>query len=61
MDAKSGNGSSGNFIWGVIAGLVAILAAGGLYLSGFFTNAPEPDASAPQETASAPVVSEPAK
>ncbi|WP_298847507.1 LysM peptidoglycan-binding domain-containing protein [uncultured Ruegeria sp.] len=51
MDAKSGSGSSGNFIWGVIAGLVAILGAGGLYLSGAFTKAPEP--SAPQETASA--------
>ncbi|WP_171167538.1 LysM peptidoglycan-binding domain-containing protein [Ruegeria sp. HKCCA0370] len=51
MDAKSGNGSSGNFIWGVIAGLVAILGAGGLYLSGVFTKTPEP--STPQETASA--------
>ncbi|WP_425078488.1 LysM peptidoglycan-binding domain-containing protein [Ruegeria denitrificans] len=58
MDAKSGNGSSGNFIWGVIAGLVAILGAGGLYLSGVFTKAPEP--SAPQETASA-VAPEPEK
>lgn len=58
MDAKSGNGSSGNFIWGVIAGLVAILGAGGLYLSGVFTKAPEP--SAPQETASA-VAPEPAE
>ncbi|NOD91901.1 LysM peptidoglycan-binding domain-containing protein [Ruegeria sp. HKCCD4884] len=58
MDAKSGNGSSGNFIWGVIAGLIAVLGAGGLYLSGAFTTAPEPEESAPQETASAPVVSE---
>ncbi|NOD62920.1 MULTISPECIES: LysM peptidoglycan-binding domain-containing protein [unclassified Ruegeria] len=61
MDAKSGNGSSGNFIWGVIAGLVAVLGAGGLYLSGVFTTAPQPEESAPQETASAPVVSEPSE
>ncbi|WP_209503474.1 MULTISPECIES: LysM peptidoglycan-binding domain-containing protein [unclassified Ruegeria] len=52
MDAKSGNGSSGNFVWGVIAGLVAVLGVGGLYLSGAFTKAPEPEAGAPQEPAS---------
>ncbi|NOD77386.1 MULTISPECIES: LysM peptidoglycan-binding domain-containing protein [unclassified Ruegeria] len=60
MNANSGNESSGNFIWGVIAGLVAVLGAGGLYLSGVFTNAPEPDANTPQETASVPAISEPA-
>ncbi|WP_171179494.1 LysM peptidoglycan-binding domain-containing protein [Ruegeria sp. HKCCA4633] len=60
MNANSGNESSGNFIWGAIAGLVAVLGAGGLYLSGVFTNAPEPDASTPQETASVPAISEPA-
>ncbi|EEE37932.1 LysM domain protein [Rhodobacteraceae bacterium KLH11] len=36
MDAKSGSGGSGTFIWGLIAGLVVVLVAGGLYLSGFF-------------------------
>lgn len=47
MDAKSGNGSSGNFIWGVVAGAIAILAAGGLYLSGVFTTAS--DEAVPQQ------------
>ncbi len=42
MNAESGNKSSGNFIWGMIAGLVAILALGGVYLSGVFTNDQEP-------------------
>ncbi|NVO55696.1 LysM peptidoglycan-binding domain-containing protein [Rhodobacteraceae bacterium B1Z28] len=50
MDAKSGNGSGGNFVWGVIAGLIAILGAGGLYLSGVFTGNPTPD-QPPQEQA----------
>ncbi|WP_120633179.1 LysM peptidoglycan-binding domain-containing protein [Ruegeria sp. EL01] len=54
MDAKSGNGNSGNFIWGVIAGLIAILGAGGLYLSGAFTSAPEPKDAPQEQTASAP-------
>ena len=34
MDAKSGSGRFGTFIWGLIAGLIALIAAGGLYLSG---------------------------
>ena len=34
MNAKSGNGRSGTFIWGVIAGVVALFGAGWLYLSG---------------------------
>jgi nucleoid-associated protein YgaU len=54
MDAKSGNGNSGNFIWGVIAGLIAILGAGGLYLSGAFTSAPEPEDAPQEQTVSAP-------
>lgn len=41
MDAKSGNGSSGNFIWGIVAAIVALLGLGGAYLSGAFNSAPE--------------------
>lgn len=40
MNAKSGSGSSGTFVWGLVAGLVAVLGAGGLYLSGVFGTAP---------------------
>jgi len=47
MNAKSGSGSSGTFVWGLVAGLVAVLGAGGLYLSGVFGTAP---AEAPSET-----------
>ncbi len=36
MNAKSGSGGSGTFIWGLVAGLVVVLVAGGLYLSGLF-------------------------
>ncbi|SDW25353.1 Nucleoid-associated protein YgaU, contains BON and LysM domains [Ruegeria halocynthiae] len=43
MDAKSGSGGSGTFIWGLIAGIVVVLGSGGLYLSGMF--------GAPQEQA----------
>lgn len=42
MNGTSGSGSSGSFIWGLLVGLVAILAAGGLYLSGVFSNSSEP-------------------
>ncbi len=42
MNANSGSGSSGTFIWGLVAGIVAVVAAGGLYLSGIFGTAPEP-------------------
>ncbi len=42
MNGTSGSGSSGSFIWGLLVGLVAILAAGGLYLSGVFSSSPEP-------------------
>ncbi len=36
MNAKSGSGSSGTFVWGLVAGIVAVVIAGGLYLSGIF-------------------------
>ncbi len=42
MNGTSGSGSSGSFIWGLLAGLVAILAAGGLYLSGVFSSGLDP-------------------
>ncbi len=42
MNGTSGSGSSGSFIWGLLAGLVAILAAGGLYLSGVFSSGSDP-------------------
>ncbi|MCG7521342.1 LysM peptidoglycan-binding domain-containing protein [Ruegeria sp. Ofav3-42] len=48
MNSKSGSESSGTFTWGVIAGIVALVGAGGLYLSGIFGNnsqdaTPQPD------------------
>ena len=61
MNAKSGNGSSGNFVWGVVAAIVALLGLGGAYLSGAFDSAPD-QADAPQEqtaAAPAPEASEP--
>lgn len=36
------NRGSGTFVWGVIAGLVAVIAAGGLYLGGFLGGASNP-------------------
>ena len=48
MDAKSGSGSSGNFLWGLIAGIAALIGAGGLYLSGIFGD--EQDTPVPQQT-----------
>ena len=36
MDSKSGSESSGTFTWGVIAGLLVLVGAGGAYLSGVF-------------------------
>ena len=50
MNSNSGSGSSGTFIWGVIAGIVALIGAGGLYLSGFFGSAPQETASQPDVT-----------
>lgn len=55
MNAKSGSGSSGTFVWGLVAGLVALLGAGGLYMSGLFGSDPAPQ---PQEIETA--VQEPA-
>ncbi|MDA7963343.1 LysM peptidoglycan-binding domain-containing protein [Ruegeria sp.] len=54
MDAKSGSGSFGRFIWGVIAGIVALVAAGALYLGGFFeaeevAEAPTTELTPPEE------------
>ena len=34
MDANSGSGRSGAFVWGILAGILAVIAAGGVYLSG---------------------------
>ena len=41
MNANSGSGSTGTFIWGMVVGIVAVVFAGGLYLSGIFGGAPE--------------------
>ena len=54
MDAKSGNGSSGTFIWGVIAGIVALLIAGGLYLSGMLGGDADKDQQPQEQAAVAP-------
>ncbi|KIC44010.1 peptidoglycan-binding protein LysM [Ruegeria sp. ANG-S4] len=61
MNAKSGSGSSGTFIWGLVAGLVVLLGAGGLYLAGVFGSAPAPqevEVQQPEETS--PQTAEPA-
>lgn len=49
MDAKSGSGRSGAFVWGILAGILAVIGAGGLYLSGVFGPAPQPDLSTTAE------------
>ena len=36
MNAKSGSGGSGTFIWGLVAGIVVVIGAAGLYLLGVF-------------------------
>ncbi len=59
MNAKSGSGSSGTFVWGLVAGLVAIIGAGGLYFSGVFGTAPEPTAQEEAETATVAPQEEP--
>ncbi len=46
MNANSGSGGSGTFIWGLVAGIVVVLVAGGLYLTGMFSG---PDESAEVE------------
>ncbi|MBO9444630.1 LysM peptidoglycan-binding domain-containing protein [Ruegeria sp. R14_0] len=47
MNSKSGSESSGAFAWGAIAGVVVVLGAGGLYLSGVFGPGPEGEGSQP--------------
>ncbi|WP_170468657.1 LysM peptidoglycan-binding domain-containing protein [Ruegeria arenilitoris] len=47
MDSKSGSESSGAFAWGAIAGVVVVLGAGGLYLSGIFGPGPQDEVSEP--------------
>ncbi len=54
MNAKSGNESSGTFVWGLIVGLLVLVVAGGLYLSGVF-DASEDDV-AQQEAEALPEV-----
>lgn len=44
MDSKSEGESSGNFIWGVIAGLLVLGGAGGAYMAGVF-DGPKDEAS----------------
>ncbi len=51
MNAKSGSGSSGTFVWGLVAGLVAVIGAGVLYFLGIFGAGPEPAPQAEPETA----------
>ncbi|WP_170788861.1 LysM peptidoglycan-binding domain-containing protein [Ruegeria lacuscaerulensis] len=67
MDDQSGRESSGTFTWGVIAGIVVLIGAGGAYLSGAFDPVAEdpapqaeanPEQPAPTESAQAPVVEE---
>ena len=41
MNANSGSGSAGTLIWGLVAGTVAVVVSGGLYLSGIFGGVPE--------------------
>ncbi|CUH47830.1 LysM peptidoglycan-binding domain-containing protein [Ruegeria atlantica] len=50
MNSNSGSESSGTFTWGVIAGVVALVGVGGLYLSGIFGAGPQ-DAVPQQDTA----------
>ncbi|WP_170368668.1 LysM peptidoglycan-binding domain-containing protein [Ruegeria arenilitoris] len=49
MDAKSGSGRSGAFVWGILAGILAVIGAGGLYLSGVFGPAPQSEQSTTEE------------
>lgn len=46
MNAESGSGSSGTFVWGLIAGIAVVVGAGGLYLTGMIGGGP--DAPAPE-------------
>ncbi len=40
MESNSGNGKSGTFVWGMVAGIVVLLGIGGLYFSGILTRGP---------------------
>ncbi|MDX1743069.1 MAG: LysM peptidoglycan-binding domain-containing protein [Ruegeria sp.] len=66
MNAESGSGSSGTFVWGLIAGIAVVVVAGGLYLSGIIgggPNAPAPEAEVAaqsEEDSTAPVPIDPA-
>ena len=51
MNANSGSGSTGTFIWGMVVGIVAVVFAGGLYLSGIIGGAPEQIAQDPEQIA----------
>ena len=63
MNSNSGSGRTGTFILGLVAGIVAVVVAGGLYLSGIFGGAPEPiapevvDATEPTPDATEPAES----
>ncbi|WP_170544921.1 LysM peptidoglycan-binding domain-containing protein [Ruegeria arenilitoris] len=67
MNAESGNGSSGSVVWGVIAGIVVVVGAGGLFLSRMGADAPEEPApqvevavqSTEDDTPDEPVAQEP--
>lgn len=54
MNAKSGSGSSGSFIWGALVGLIAILGMGGLYLSGAFTGGSQSEQQSQEQAVVAP-------
>ncbi len=51
MNAKSGSGRSGTFVWGILAGIVAVIGAAALYLSGVFAPVPGPDRGAQSDAA----------
>ncbi len=40
MESNSGNGKSGTFVWGMVAGIVVLFGIGGLYFSGILTRGP---------------------
>ncbi|MGI9367852.1 MAG: LysM peptidoglycan-binding domain-containing protein [Ruegeria sp.] len=51
MESNSGNGKSGTFIWGMIAGIVALFGIGGLIYSGILTSGPTENQAQQQESA----------
>ncbi len=40
MESNSGNGKSGTFVWGMVAGIVVLFGIGGLYFSGILNRGP---------------------